>query len=70
VTLGDIGQPAVSSGSWWTLQSIAEENRRYGQEAREEERQPLSCPNDGEPLDEDVNGLLHCRFDGWTSAML
>ncbi len=71
VTLGNIGLPVVNaSGSWWTLKSIADENRLYAEQAREEERRPLSCPNDGEPLDEDASGLLHCRFDGWTSAML
>lgn len=70
VTLGDIGQRVVSTGSWWSLKSIADENRKYAEQAREEDLRPLSCPNDGEPLDEDPSGRLHCRFDGWTSASM
>jgi hypothetical protein len=27
----------------------------------------IYCPNDGTPLDQ-VRGILHCRFDGWTGS--
>ena len=32
--------------------------------ARERSEPPVSCPNDGTPLDS-VNGVLHCPFDGY-----
>lgn len=51
--------------SWNQLLDIAQEARQY----RDEELAagPVACPNDGEPLEE-VDGVLHCKFDGWTSA--
>lgn len=39
--------------------------RKLQRQYAEEELSPVACPNDGTPLDE-VNGILHCRFDGWT----
>lgn len=26
---------------------------------------PLACPNDGEPLEDAGDGVLHCPWDGW-----
>lgn len=26
---------------------------------------PADCPNDGEPLQQGPNGVLHCRYDGF-----
>ncbi|MEU4804316.1 hypothetical protein [Actinosynnema sp. NPDC023587] len=31
-------------------------------------RTPTACPNDGEPLARNSNGVLHCPFDGWRST--
>ncbi len=75
VTLGlPTAAPAVippvvtgGSGGWWTLRSVSDENREWAEQDRQERDRPLSCPNDGEPLTEDVDGRLHCHFDGWTS---
>jgi hypothetical protein len=33
----------------------------------ERSQPPTACPNDGEPLEQGPNGILHCRFDGWTA---
>jgi hypothetical protein len=46
---------------WYTLLAIRDE-------ARGARRLPgIYCPNDGTPLDQ-VRGILHCRFDGWTGS--
>jgi hypothetical protein len=34
--------------------------------AAEQNERPTACPNDGEPLIEDLDGVLRCRFDGWS----
>ena len=49
--------------SWQTLLDIRKEAAaEYAADRRDP---PTACPNDGEPL-EQVEGQLHCRFDGWT----
>jgi hypothetical protein len=52
--------------AWEQLLDIA----REAAAEREAERgtPPSACPNDGEPLQEDPQGRLRCRFDGyvWT----
>ena len=48
---------------WQALLEILAENRQEVEQ--ENTRRPAACPNDGSPL-EQVNGILHCRFDGWT----
>jgi hypothetical protein len=50
--------------SWEQLLSIY---REAADEARAEASQPpQACPNDGEPLRQGRDGLLHCPFDGYT----
>lgn len=70
ITFGDpavtTSSPVTSSaggGGWNQLLSIYAEQREFEREDRE--REPLSCPHDGEPLEPDRNGRLRCRFDGW-----
>lgn len=29
--------------------------------------EPTQCPNDGTVLTKNNEGVLHCRFDGWTN---
>ena len=49
---------------WDQLRAIAQEAR----EDLENEiySRPQACPNDGQPLEEDKNGVLRCNFDGWS----
>lgn len=57
--------PAADSGSgggWWTLLAITQEFRDIA--AQEAARQPVACPNDGEPYRTGPNGELYCPFDG------
>lgn len=52
--------------SYYQLASIY---RDIDSELRQQESVPaVACPNDGTPLERDRHGLLHCPFDGWTSA--
>ncbi|MFJ5984311.1 DUF4082 domain-containing protein [Lentzea sp. NPDC092896] len=55
----------VAAGNWSTLLDIAREGAAWA--AAEASRPPVACPNDGEPLERNRSGVLHCRFDGWTS---
>jgi hypothetical protein len=50
--------------SWEELLSI-QESARADQEARDSVP-PTGCPNDGEPLETNAEGIVHCKFDGWT----
>lgn len=50
--------------SWEQLLDIAREARQLAE--AEQSQPPEACPNDGEPLQRGPNGVLHCRFDGWT----
>ena len=52
--------------SWEQLRAIAANNRQYRIE--EFSRPPLSCPNDGTPLQGSPPGAdseLFCPHDGW-----
>jgi hypothetical protein len=51
--------------SWEQLVSI----RREAAEERRAEaaRPPEACPDCGEPLVEGPDGVLFCRFDGWSA---
>ncbi len=49
--------------SWYELLSVYRENADYIREDRT--KQPVDCPNDGEPLITDIHGRLRCRYDGW-----
>ena len=49
--------------SWEQLLDIFHENV---EELRAwESHPPVSCPNDGYPLEQGPDGVLHCVFDGW-----
>ncbi|GHH57737.1 hypothetical protein [Lentzea cavernae] len=50
--------------SWEQLGEIAREAAKLADTERSQP--PQACPNDGEPLERGKNGVLHCRFDGWT----
>lgn len=49
--------------AWEQLQSMIEASRE--DQAARDSTPPVACPNDGEPLEENEEGVLHCRFDGW-----
>lgn len=50
--------------AWEELLSIQEAASR--EQVARDSTPPVACPNDGEPLDENRDGVLHCKFDGWT----
>lgn len=54
---------AASTGSWWSLVSILQE--AASEETYQIQRDPIACPNDGEPLRTGPHGELYCPFDGW-----
>lgn len=45
--------------AWEQLLDLAREARA------EQQRDPVACPNDGEPLSQGPDGQLFCRWDGW-----
>lgn len=47
---------------WYTLLAIRDE---IIDAYREDQKAPVACPNDGEPLSSGPHGELYCRFDGW-----
>lgn len=52
-----------TSGGWNSLAEIVRQDRY---DAMDELFQaPIYCPNDGELLESNERGLLHCKFDGW-----
>lgn len=53
----------TAQGGWYGLLSIIKEAKEEKREI--EERPPMACPNDGEPLLQGPRGTLYCRFDGW-----
>lgn len=53
----------VNRGGWFGLLAIAQEAREMRREDRA--RQPIECPHDGQPLDMNAEGILHCPYDGW-----
>lgn len=52
-----------TGNGWYALLDIIASNAEYARQARS--RRPVSCPNDGTPLEESQDGTLHCRHDGW-----
>jgi hypothetical protein len=48
--------------SWEQLLSIQREAAQVERDQRE--RDPVACPNDGEPLSLGPDGKLFCRYDG------
>jgi hypothetical protein len=48
---------------WYGLLSIIEEAKAMKREI--EQRPPMACPNDGEPLLQGPHGVIYCRFDGY-----
>jgi Domain of unknown function (DUF4082) len=55
--------PGSQNMGWYGLLSILHEAKEQRREI--EERPPMACPNDGEPLLQGPRGLLYCPFDGW-----
>jgi hypothetical protein len=53
----------LKQGSWWGLKSILDIARTERQE--DLTRQPVACPNDGEPLRINRQGHVYCPYDGW-----
>lgn len=52
--------------AWEELLAIMREG---ADEVREEQaRPPIACPDCGEPLRSGPDGVLFCRFDGWTNT--
>lgn len=49
--------------SWEQIGSIFEQ--AVAEREDQDSTAPLACPNDGEPLIEDLEGNLRCKFDGW-----
>ena len=54
---------APEQGSWYGLLDILREGAQLYREERE--RDPVACPNDGEPLKSGPDGELFCPSDGW-----
>lgn len=50
--------------AWEQLLSIMEEAQADHDAAAS--TPPEACPQDGWPLQEGPDGVLHCLFDGWT----
>ncbi len=48
--------------SWEQLRSIRDEQI---QAVKDDQRPPIACPNDGEPLKAGPHGELYCGFDDW-----
>lgn len=57
------GPAAVEQGSWYGLLDILREGAQLYRAERE--RDPVACPNDGEPLESGLDGQKFCPFDGW-----
>jgi len=51
--------------SWEQLRDILREAADLATEAAASP--PVACPHCGEPLETGPNGVLHCKFDGWTN---
>ena len=49
--------------SWYSLINVLRENAQ--DLLSEQNRPPLACPNDGEPLSNALEGNRHCAYDGW-----
>jgi hypothetical protein len=57
------GPAVLEQGSWYGLLDILRDGAQLYREDRE--REPVACPNDGEPLDTGPDGQQFCPFDGW-----
>lgn len=55
-----------TGSGWWSWKSILDEAAQEAQYYQT--RQPVACPNDGEPLTTAPDGTLFCRFDGWPNV--
>jgi hypothetical protein len=56
-------EAAARTGSWYGLLSILEE--AAAEQVWQQQRTPMACPNDGEPLRTGPDGALYCPYDGW-----
>lgn len=60
------GEPPVTEvkpNGWRGLQGILRSARAEYEQERS--REPVACPNDGEPLRVSVTGEKYCPYDGW-----
>lgn len=48
---------------WEDLTVAAERNAEWARQ--EATTDPVACPDDGQPLVTNVNGILFCPFCGW-----
>lgn len=55
--------PTKQQGSWWALKGILDEARVI--RADYLARQPVACPNDGEPLRVSIDGIVYCPYDNY-----
>jgi hypothetical protein len=55
--------PTTNSAGWYSYLNIMSNNA--AEMSRQANSPPVACPNDGEPLDTSVHGVLFCPFDGW-----
>lgn len=55
--------PSVAGSGWGSLYALNAEFRQFARD--EATRQPVACPNDGEPLRTGPDGQLYCKYDGW-----
>lgn len=60
-------EPTVTIGSWYGLLGILQAGRT--EYAEDIAREPVACPNDGEPLRVSVTGVKYCPYDGWRPGM-
>lgn len=62
-----VGQPYVPPvsppGGWWQLKGLLDAARVIRRD--EQARQPVACPNDGEPLRVSIDGIVYCPFDNY-----
>lgn len=56
--------PEGSSG-WESLRTIADDWSEILADERGRLADPIECPNDGVPLEENSAGRRRCPFDGW-----
>lgn len=55
--------PAHATGSWFGLMAVLDAARTDALDLAR--RPPVACPNDGEPLRTNVDGVIYCPYDGW-----
>lgn len=57
--------PAAAPNGWFGLMGIMRGIRIIRQDSVQRELHPIACPNDGEPLSRNRDGIIFCKYDGW-----